>query len=783
MKIRTQLVIASFLLSIVPLTAIVGYSYHTSREAVETAYRREAAMLTRQMDNRLASIRTDLEQRLAEVSSLPLRDLGETSRSALVGNVMMAMGDAASVVDSIEVQPFRLEVRPAAKPAPSVAPKVAQAAPPSPAAPAADVDVDDDADADPHIAEAFVIDVPAPPAAPRFTWSEEQRKQLSEITRLSVHLGQNWKSMSQEQRDQLQARLKTLQASFDGSMKVTNAEFQKQLQVAQAAREESRRIRAKIRADRQAKAEEEQKKQDELEAAADAREEARERADDEAEARDEAKQARELLKTPLIPAAAPVAATAPASKTTIIKKLTPEEKERLKTQQRQASLLFGHRLNVPLRKEGEVIGQVSAQISIEEVIKRVLGASADRDEVAFAVDRDGNVYTRNNEDKKKLESIGVLERLRQKKRVDDIPNWVTAFTFDPQSGMRIGVARPIGDTFDELRKTAAKNFGYGMGLVFIALIGIVPIANHITRDVKLVSRGAERIAQGDLTTRLPVKSSNEFGQLAASFNRMAQDLSVQQQTIVEQERERKDFERKSIEMEEARRFQLSMLPKNVPANDQYDLAVYTQTATEVGGDYYDFHLDARRALSVTIGDATGHGAKAGTMVTVIKTLFSGYAGLKDPSQFLHDAAETIKRMDLGRMAMALVLARLDGRRMTIASAGMPPVYVHRGDTGEVEEVSVGATPLGTLGDDYADTALDLATGDTVLFMTDGFPELLNGSGQQLGYVAAQQEFAAVAAASSSADEVIARLADAAKRWHGDQPPNDDVTFVVVRARA
>ena len=284
----------------------------------------------------------------------------------------------------------------------------------------------------------------------------------------------------------------------------------------------------------------------------------------------------------------------------------------------------------------------------------------------------------------------------------------------------------------------------------------------------------------ECTTRLPVKSRNEFGQLAGAFNRMAEDLSVQQQTIVEQERERKDYERKSMEMEEARRFQLSMLPKSVPVTDAYDVAVYTQTATEVGGDYYDFHVGANGALSVTIGDATGHGAKAGTMVTVIKTLFSGYAGDVVPSGFLRDAAETVKRMELGRMAMALVLARLDGNRMTLASAGMPPAYVHRAATGDVEEVIVAATPLGTLAADYRDVTLDLAPGDTVLFMTDGFPELLNEAGQQLGYVNAQQEFAA-AATAPDANGVIASLTDAARRWHGDQPPNDDVTFVVVRA--
>jgi serine phosphatase RsbU (regulator of sigma subunit) len=760
------------LLSILPLTAIVGYSYHTSREAVETAYQREAATLTRQMDKRLASIRTDLEMRLAEVSSLPLRDLGESSRRALVGNVMMAMGDAASIVDSLEIQPFEHPVRV----------RIAEAAPraaPAPPAPDPDVDVDND----PQDNEAFVIDVPAPPATPRFSWTEEEHAQLKEITRLSVQLGHGWKTLTPQQREEMQQQLKTVQTAFDANMKKTTAEFEKQMRAARKTRQEARNVRRKERGD-----------DDTEDAKAEAIEDAQEAAHDRAElAADAAEAVVAEVVANTVPKPAPAPAVAPVPKVAAIKRLTPAEKDRLKQQQKQATLLFGHRLNVPLRKEGEVVGRVSAQVSTEEVIKRVLGSAADRDEIAFAVDRDGNVYTRTSDDKKTMENIGLLKRLKEKLRVDDIPNWVVAFNFDPQSGLRIGVARPVGDTFDSLRNTAAKNFGYGMGLVFIALIGIVPIANHITRDVKLVSAGADRIAHGDLTTRLPVTSGNEFGQLAGAFNRMAQDLSVQQQTIVEQERARKDqeiqqrllaveYERKSDELEEARRFQLSMLPKSVPSSDRYEVAVYTQTATEVGGDYYDFHVGDDGVLSLTIGDATGHGAKAGTMVTVVKTLFSGYSGRVAPSAFLHDAAETVKRMDLGRMAMALVLARLEGARLTIASAGMPPAYVHSAATGRVEEVVFAATPLGTLGADYSDVAVDLAPGDTVLFMTDGFPELLNESGQQLGYVAAQQEFTA-AAPAPDAGGVIAALAAAAQRWHGDQPPNDDVTFVVLRTLA
>ena len=214
----------------------------------------------------------------------------------------------------------------------------------------------------------------------------------------------------------------------------------------------------------------------------------------------------------------------------------------------------------------------------------------------------------------------------------------------------------MGENFGDLRNTAARNFALGLGLIAFALIGIVPLSNHLTRDVKLVTDGAERIAHGDLMTRLPVKTKNELGQLARAFNQMAEDLSFNQQKLLEQERARKaqeiqqallsvEYERKSVELEDARRFQLSMLPKEVPHHPAYDVAVFTRTATEVGGDYYDFHL-AGDALSVTIGDATGHGAKAGTMVTVIKTLFSGYGGTSSspaPAEFLAEAAEKIGR--------------------------------------------------------------------------------------------------------------------------------------------
>ena len=84
-------------------------------------------------------------------------------------------------------------------------------------------------------------------------------------------------------------------------------------------------------------------------------------------------------------------------------------------------------------------------------------------------------------------------------------------------------------------------------------------------------------------------------------------------------------ERKTKELEEARQLQLSMLPKELPQLPNLEIAAFMRTATEVGGDYYDFMVNENGILNVAFGDATGHGLQAGTMVTLMKGfLYCGF---------------------------------------------------------------------------------------------------------------------------------------------------------------
>jgi serine phosphatase RsbU (regulator of sigma subunit) len=266
----------------------------------------------------------------------------------------------------------------------------------------------------------------------------------------------------------------------------------------------------------------------------------------------------------------------------------------------------------------------------------------------------------------------------------------------------------------------------------------------------------------------------EFRTAAAELN--AKAAEAQAQALEAEHR------RKTKELEEARALQLSMLPNRLPDLPHLEIAAYMRTATEVGGDYYDFHTSEDGVLTMAIGDATGHGLKAGTVVTATKGLFCVLAENPDIRETMREITRTLKRMKLGRLYMALTLAKVKGNTVTLSAAGMPAALVYRAATGEVEAVVLKGMPLGAFVDfRYEERALTLGPGDTLALMSDGFPEMFNEEKEMLGYERAVQIFRE--AAARPAPEVIDHMKESAERWAGTRPPDDDVTFVVLKMQA
>jgi serine phosphatase RsbU (regulator of sigma subunit) len=238
-------------------------------------------------------------------------------------------------------------------------------------------------------------------------------------------------------------------------------------------------------------------------------------------------------------------------------------------------------------------------------------------------------------------------------------------------------------------------------------------------------------------------------------------------------------ERKTQELEEARQLQLSMLPKVLPQLPHLDIAVYMKTATEVGGDYYDFNVSLDGTLTVVLGDATGHGMKAGTMVTSAKSLFNSYAANPDILFTFREMTRCIKQMQFQSLAMSMMMLKIKNNKLMMSSAGMPPVYLFRNKHKIIEEYLIEGMPLGTMDNfPYELKEMELFSGDTILLMSDGFPELNNQHNEMFGYRRARNTFEEVA--EKEPEKIIDYLINEGSRWSNDKDPADDVTFVVIK---
>jgi ligand-binding sensor domain-containing protein/serine phosphatase RsbU (regulator of sigma subunit) len=240
-------------------------------------------------------------------------------------------------------------------------------------------------------------------------------------------------------------------------------------------------------------------------------------------------------------------------------------------------------------------------------------------------------------------------------------------------------------------------------------------------------------------------------------------------------------DRKTKELEEARELQLSMLPKELPKLPNLEIAAFMRTATEVGGDYYDFIVQENGILNVAFGDATGHGLQAGTMVTLMKGFFTSDSSKLGLKEFMSHCTRVIKDIKLGRILMSFSYLKIGGNKLQITSAGMPPIYHHSKKNNRTEEITIQGMPLGAMRSaSYNLVERELNGGDTILLLTDGLPEQMNNKEVMFDYSRVQKYFGEIA--GNSPNTIIEKLVEAGDNWMDGRVQDDDITFVVIKVK-
>lgn len=233
----------------------------------------------------------------------------------------------------------------------------------------------------------------------------------------------------------------------------------------------------------------------------------------------------------------------------------------------------------------------------------------------------------------------------------------------------------------------------------------------------------------------------------------------------------------------AREVQQQLLPRSTPTIPALDLAAACVPARELGGDFYDFLPYGSGRLAFALGDVSGKGTAAALLGALTIGILRAHTVDHPcaPAELLAMLNDRINAARLNGRFVAMLFAVFDSntRQLTIANAGSPyPLLMRKG---RIEEIPLSGIPLGLLADPrYEPASLEVQSGDTVVFVSDGILECQCSRNEAFG----ADRLAAVVTslpADASAQEISSAILSATDVFSGHTSVlHDDRSLIVVR---
>jgi len=209
------------------------------------------------------------------------------------------------------------------------------------------------------------------------------------------------------------------------------------------------------------------------------------------------------------------------------------------------------------------------------------------------------------------------------------------------------------------------------------------------------------------------------------------------------------------------------------------------TSSEVGGDYYDYYKVGGHHSILMIGDVSGHGVAAGTMVSAAKAGVYPliHEGVTSPGEILNSLNDTMRATAHESLLMTMACLSLDARtgKLVFANAGHVLPYLLKRNAKQWQMLEASGLPLGKSADsDYQSSALELTleVGDRLFLYTDGLVEEESPGGEPFGY----DRLEAILNANTEAEQgeqLREQILDALRRHCRSTMYSDDVTMVIV----
>jgi len=272
-----------------------------------------------------------------------------------------------------------------------------------------------------------------------------------------------------------------------------------------------------------------------------------------------------------------------------------------------------------------------------------------------------------------------------------------------------------------------------------------------------------------------------FGIFNILTGKLRQDINLQVEAALEQERWRQDIRR-------AHEIQMAMLPEEELSTEKIEISGYCHPAADVGGDYYDYLLLEDDKLGMIISDVTGHGFYSGLVVAMAKSCLHTQAKIDySPGKVMEAMNRTIS-MPIPKAEIALLMSccyiLIDVRNhiLTYSNAGHPYAYHYSRIANSLERILATDMLLGIPGFEetkFITEERKWQKGDVILLYSDGIPEAEDANKEPFGDE--RLENIILANKEKSAAYVKDCILNALSTHCRGMAQSDDITLVVAKA--
>jgi len=305
-----------------------------------------------------------------------------------------------------------------------------------------------------------------------------------------------------------------------------------------------------------------------------------------------------------------------------------------------------------------------------------------------------------------------------------------SFSRQLENGWLLSVFLPSTEIFCEIED---RNEHYTLLIAVVSLVMLffayLLISSLVNKPLKRLTEGVQRLGRGDLKANIDIRTRDEMGLLARTFNSMTAQLRESIETNVRVSAEK---ERIEAELNVAQRIQIAMLPcifPPFPDRKEFELFANMEAAREVGGDFYDFYLVDDDHLAVTIADVSGKGVPAALFMVIAKTLLknSVQSGLC-VSEVFNTVNNMLCEHNEANMFVTAFLGVYEistGIFKYVNAGHNPPLVCRKGGSFERLEVRPGFVLAGMSGLKYKESEILFNGGDMLYMYTDGVTEAIN----------------------------------------------------------